>query len=588
MIDSGSRKSFQNRKRFCGAGAAPTGTGGPGWHRSNTLLILGLLLAVLAALPAAAPWALAAAPTRRGVVILPFQAQRPGGAWLAAFLGEGVRDSLHFSAARWPLLGSDAAAQWAGKLALRGLAEPAAGDLGAMGVDTAVQGTVQLVLRLVEVRLRVTLAGGPRPSTATSSSTETVRFDLVRDSPAEVVGRVLTMLPAPGPGVGELRPAPQPASWARVEAYYRLRAQPPAISQPAAVREHMTRLDAAGAEPALRARASAAMAGWALREALLTGLAHQPKQRKLRSALQLIGEAVGREPWNTDRLAVKGEIHYFLRQDFEARSDASVARLKNPLNGLAFAVMAFTAGLSSGEATEKMTRALKVDPFLESKNRPRGEPPFQDGAVEGLIKRWRVLRARAKSRVAGMAAPLPAEAIAHFEKGRWREAAQAFGRLAEKNEYDHRPHLYLQRILIQTGRAAEAAEALKTMAIEFPQEAEIHYFLAIALQRTASYAMAEAAFRRSLEEDPSQPRYLYGLATGLMALERWEEALETLRRLLENDPRHEQGWLAYGMAQFQLKKWGAADDGFARVLQLNPEFAEAKTWREKVRPLLAK
>ena len=63
-----------------------------------------------------------------------------------------------------------------------------------------------------------------------------------------------------------------------------------------------------------------------------------------------------------------------------------MARFKNPLNALAFAVLALNAGLSTGASNQYMGRALEIAPNLDPSRRGPADPAFQGGIfvrVEG-------------------------------------------------------------------------------------------------------------------------------------------------------------------------------------------------------------
>ncbi len=552
--------------------------------RPASLLPASLALAVFFACAAPA-WAQPKAPA--AAAVFPFTAQRnvEQSRWLAAFLQEELTRSLR----RWgqfPLPGPEPAALWQRKFGLRGLEPPEAAQLRRMGVEVVLHGTSQLVLGLALIKMRVTGAEGE----LLPDGTATFRIELKATAPiillAQVLGKALAGLSSKTPYDHPPEPLPQPAGWRQLWRYYKLRSTPHAPWDAAALARRMARLEKLAEEPALQGRVAAALAGILLEAALLDTEDRALRRGRLDAALRWAAQAVQIEPWNGDALALKGELHHFLRQEYDARTEASIARVKDPLNGLAYVVLALAAGLSTGEAAQHMKRALAVDPFLWKKNRPPEGPAFQNGVLEPVIEKWQALRAKARRRRKGSGDPRLAQGIALFENKKWTEAEKALLEAAAADEYSHAPLLYLARIQIETGNPEAASAQLRKLAVEFPQEAEIYYYLGIALERGEAYAEAIAAFQQSLREDPEYSLALLHIGTAALGGGQWERAREALRNFLSRDNRNAEGWLSYGIANARLERWEAADEAFREALNLQPGMREALRWRTEIRPRL--
>jgi tetratricopeptide (TPR) repeat protein len=253
-----------------------------------------------------------------------------------------------------------------------------------------------------------------------------------------------------------------------------------------------------------------------------------------------------------------------------------VARLRNPLDGLAYAVLALVAGLSTAEGGDMMRQALAADPFLRASARPAGWPPFQRGVIQPFVARWDELA----KKTGGLADPEFEKQIALgkrlYEARQWEEANEAFI-AAEALETDsHLPRLYLARIRMDSGDPAGAMEDLRILAGEYPQESEVWFAYGLTLEAGELFIEAEEAFRRALEERPDEPNALYHLALAQVAREHWQDARNTLRILTERNTRHGQGWLLLGTTELQLENWRDAHAAFRQALQVDPQNEKAR------------
>ena len=545
-----------------------------------------LLAAALATLAlVAGGLARAAAPPAPpfGAAVLPFEDRRGGEApsWLGAYLRERIGAALR-RAPQVGVLGQDAADQWQRKLGLRPGAAVSADTLDAMGVSVVLLGSTQEVLGLAEVRLSARTAEGELLPDAAGR----LRIHLAQESPAAAVQRILTLLEAALLPGGGLRERNAPADWAAAEALYTVLRTPVVPGDRAARPALVARLKPWTADPALGGRAHETLAALLLEQALL----HLPpgggRQLMLREALGHATAAYEAERLDSHRQALRALLLYLLRQDYEAKTEASIARIRNPLEPLSFVVLGLVAGLSTGEATEQFRRALAIHPFLRGAARPAGAPPYQGGALEAYFAQWDALR---RERTLGRAddyARLLAEGIEHFERGEYEQAEPLLRQAAEREDNDYTPWLYLNRILIEIGHPGEAVAGLRRLAQGNPQEPELWYHLGVAQTAGGEPAAALESFRKALAERPDDPLAHYGTAVAEMALEHWPQALTALRATLHSDPDHPGAWLRLGIVHMQQEDWPAAEGALVRALELEPESQEARRRLVEVRQRL--
>ncbi|HEX7928215.1 MAG TPA: hypothetical protein VF678_11530, partial [bacterium] len=150
------------------------------------------------------------------------------------------------------------------------------------GADAVVQASVQPVLGLVDVRLRVQSPGGdllPEQSRA-------VRFEMTHDTPANVAGRVLALV---GQALNVKSPAAaaQPDSWQAIETAYTLFATPLATGDPQARPVRVQALKPLAEATALRGRVYEEMARLTLEQAMLVER-DEVQKRSLLEALRWV------------------------------------------------------------------------------------------------------------------------------------------------------------------------------------------------------------------------------------------------------------------------------------------------------------
>jgi len=412
-------------------------------------------------------------------------------------------------------------------------------------------------------------------------------MDLSGEAPAAVLERVLASVRGawPSGGAGGPPQAEQSPRWELVEAAYSAMLAPLDGTSAQARPARLLVLDAYAGEPGLAGPVNEALARLGLEQALL----HErdaAQGARLRAALGRVDAALAAEPWNSGLRSLKGELLFFLRQDYAAKTEASIARLKNPLDGLAYAVLGMVAGLSTGEATEQFRRARRLDPFLWASERAAGAPPFQAGVLEPIWRKYDALHAPGGKTGTTQPHAAPSalkEGIAFFEARQWAKAQAKFRQASEQDEYDHRPVLYQLRILAKTGRVADALPGLRELAAEFPEEPEVKLHLGVALAGGGMPGEARPLLEGALEEFPRQVEALHALARVEIAEKHWEAAVARLQALVGLQPRDEAAWLDLGIAQAGLEKWEAADESFRRVLALNPVSKLGQEWRARIR-----
>ena len=509
-------------------------------------------------------------PTPAGIAVFPIaDLRRPGRSdWLGEYLRIGIDDTLRRTG-RFPVLGESASKVWAARLGRAPGRAISSARLSETSAGLLVRGTTQRVVdqAVVEIELLRAVAGAEAASTRWK-----LALDLSRDTPAEGLRRVAApLLEVLAPGTSPDLPT-QPESWPATQAFYEIVSGGDAMD----AAERDTRLAQAQRDPALRPKALAFLAEAKLEQALVDTSDETRRAPILRAALRMATEAGRLEPWHSEHLALKAELHFFLKEDYEARTEASVARLRNPLDGLAYAVLALVAGLSTGEGAEWMKKALAADPYLRASARPPGWPPFQRGAIEPLMARWDKLTKTPDRWSDPEFEHQLTLGKQLFEQGRFDEAESAFQAADGMGMDNPQPRLYLARIRQEGGDVQGAANDLRTLAGEFPQESEVWLMLGLALEKQEAFDDAVQAFRRALDEDDAAPQTLYHMALSQVGQEDLEGAQGTLAQLLQRNTRHQQGWLLLGAVETRLERWREALRAYEQVLQLDPNSEKAR------------
>ena len=543
------------------------------WGAFLVLIALGLFLAEQA--PAAQP-GIPVQPgnTSRALAILPVEDLRSPEAreeWLGLFLRERMTAAFQGDPRVWVVSG-EVTRHWRSRFSLRAMDVPARERLDHLGPHTVIVGTTQQVLGLAQIRLQV----HERENAPEVIRTLSLQFHLRRDGPEKALRGLYVEMGAVFPRHRLRRGKPLAESWDSVRGLYTLLARGPVGRGPSARPALSEKLTPFLRHPGLQGRVHEALARLWLEQTLL----HHPRGPRRPALLQKARAharaAFQANPEDTHLQALKGEIHFFLGEYFEAKTEASIARLKNPLNELAYMVLALNAGLSTGESNEHMGRALAIAPFMMPTGRLPDTPPYQGGALDSYLKKWKRLQGSRGLIATSDYRGLMDQGRAHFENQEWEEAQDKFDQAARLEEEDYTPWLYQYRIMILTGRATEAIPELRRLATDNPTQGDILHYLGVALEEGGEFPEAAEAFRGALRETPGAAESRFHLARVQMAEAGWPEALTTLRTLLNDHPRHDGGWAKLGTVQLRMKEREAAQSAFAKALNLNPENQEAR------------
>lgn len=550
--------------------------------------------------------AMAASDAPRAVGVLRFEdIRRPEkGAWLGMYLQEALSATLR-RANRVAVMDSDAAVGWKHRHGLSWESRPTPEQLKTMNVDALVQGSTQTVLALTEIKLRITGPAG----TMLEGEKGHWRINLQSEPPGQLVKRMAevvfeTLLPGYTPV-----PGAQPKDWEAVEMLYGMILRPPWHEDKEGRKRYEEKLAIQLKEPELRGRAHQALAQFYLERAMLELPDGMERRAVLTRALDHIRLARNDDPLETDLQAIKAELHYFLKEDYQAKTEASVARIKNPLNGLAHAVLGLVAGLSTGEGTQHLQRSLLVNPFLglpvireeavngkndnsrnntkNNKARPVKPLGFQQGVLVPYYQKWLALREQwmdeNDTRREGSQDSLMTQGVNAFEAGRYDEARPLFEDLALSAPKNAKPRLYLYRILTETGRPDQAVPLLKQLRREFPGDMQVAFHLGEALERTDKAKDARKVYQLSLARNPKNIRILLRLAYLDMSEDRWNAALQNLERLLGADRKNMEGWMAMGTVKSRQKNWQEAQTAYQMALAINPDSVEARAALKEIR-----
>lgn len=505
--------------------------------------------------------------------VLPFDDNRNPGRpdWLGRYLWESVHARL-LSAPRSAVLPLETSQMWGRELAGTGQTEPNPAFLKKMGVDVALLGNTQVVLSLGIVHLRLV---GPKGSLLPPKALD-FRIRLERESPASVLGRIMAALRG-GLEIEEGRGVPPaPGTWPEVEAVYTLLERIPVGNGESARPRLIARLEPLTGHPTLGGRVRQALALLHLEQAMLHTAKGHKRRAVLRKALGHINAALAADPLGLSHQTLKGEIHYFLGDYFEAKTEASIARIKNPLNALAYVVLGLVSGLSTGEGTENIKRALARDPFLRQSERPPGSPPFQGGLLEPYFIKWEELQARNQRLGQPGYQNLLAKGIEQFDLGNWEAADEALRKATKLEEGDFTPWLYLYRIMVETGAAEEAVPLLRQLAQENPSQADILLQMGIALKVSGEHRPARNVLQRFLREQPDDPEALYHLSAIDAGAGRWKDVLASMRSLVRLQPNRAEFWVGLGVSQEKVGEPKSALKSYSEALRLDPNNKEAR------------
>ncbi|MCS6798402.1 MAG: tetratricopeptide repeat protein, partial [Myxococcota bacterium] len=204
-----------------------------------------------------------------------------------------------------------------------------------------------------------------------------------------------------------------------------------------------------------------------------------------------------------------------------------------------------------------------------------------------------------------------AEARAHFQAGRFPQAASAYERVSLLDPGNARAHAGLGSARLRLGNAPGAITAFRSaLAIE-PRNAAFHAMLGDALAHAGDRAGAERAYRQALALQPDHPQAVQGLmrlgvspaassaapstsavaapappargtdpsaaarAEGRVHFQagRFREAAAAYERAVAIDPNNAAAFAGLGASRLRLQEWPAARGAYEMAVRLQPDNA---------------
>lgn len=154
----------------------------------------------------------------------------------------------------------------------------------------------------------------------------------------------------------------------------------------------------------------------------------------------------------------------------------------------------------------------------------------------------------------------------YLEERQYRQAADAFQKVAPEDIEYHQAAFLLGLALFQAGDFAGSQKALQSIVMAVPL-GEVYNNLGAAESRRNNLAQAVEDFRKALEGDPSDPEYSFNLGYALWKKGDFAAAAEQFRHALTRDPDDSLATTLLGRC---LKQQGlkSADPGDARLMGL--------------------
>jgi tetratricopeptide (TPR) repeat protein len=126
--------------------------------------------------------------------------------------------------------------------------------------------------------------------------------------------------------------------------------------------------------------------------------------------------------------------------------------------------------------------------------------------------------------------------INYCEKGRYKDAKEAF-KQAVKTDPDSAPaHYYLGISYGKLGKHAQEIDALKQAIRIEPGYARAHYSLGLAYKNLGKYRLALEAFKEAIKFKPDDMNAYYNLGTVYLNLRMIKEAKEALKQAIKINP----------------------------------------------------
>jgi Flp pilus assembly protein TadD len=168
-----------------------------------------------------------------------------------------------------------------------------------------------------------------------------------------------------------------------------------------------------------------------------------------------------------------------------------------------------------------------------------------------------------------------AEAIQHFQSGRFSEAETLCRQFVER-EPNSAAALHLLGVLAhQSGRRGEAVELIRRAVTLEPGNAEFHYNLGVALQVLGRLDEASASYRETLRLQPNRAEAHNNLGHALLVQGRLGDALPCFEQALRLRPDYAEAHHNRGEALCRLGKPAEAAAALQEAVRLRPDHAPA-------------
>jgi len=168
-----------------------------------------------------------------------------------------------------------------------------------------------------------------------------------------------------------------------------------------------------------------------------------------------------------------------------------------------------------------------------------------------------------------------AEALAHYQSGKYREAAVAFAAVVERAP-EHAAAVRLQGLaLVRAGEPMLALPLLARARALAPNDplGPLHY--GIGLLEAGRAARAAAMFRRAIGMLPKDPVPWINFSAAILTLGHAKAARAAARRALAIAPQSAEAFYALGLAEWNAQSPVGARKAFAQAVKFSPGFADA-------------
>jgi Flp pilus assembly protein TadD len=168
-----------------------------------------------------------------------------------------------------------------------------------------------------------------------------------------------------------------------------------------------------------------------------------------------------------------------------------------------------------------------------------------------------------------------AEALQHFQSGRFQEAESACRRITERDAGDAAALHLLGVLTHQSGRHEDAVGLIRRAVSLMPDNAEFHYNLGVALQVLRRLDEAAASYRQTLRLRPERAEAHNNLGLTLLQQGRCDQALACFEQALRLRPDYAEAHHNQGEALRRQGNPAAAVASLQEAVRLRPDFAAA-------------